>query len=247
MPIYNKPTGQLMRDMISEMDLSEGKSFTKAEVMLWFSLKYPKIKKNTISCHLIKFSTNANSRHHYNAKVGEDDLFYQVGKSTYRLYNPSIDPQPLSSDLTDEDNESFNEPEEVRDTNEFAYERDLQNFLARNLELIEPGLKVYEEDGISGIEYPAGGRFIDILAVDKSNNFVVIELKVSKGYDRVIGQLLRYVSWVKRNIIEVGQSVRGVIIARDISEDLMLVCEELKDISLFEYELSVKLNQVKKM
>ncbi|MDR1219167.1 MAG: endonuclease NucS [Treponema sp.] len=32
-----------------------------------------------------------------------------------------------------------------------------------------------------GIEYSAGGRFIDILAKDKDNNFVAIELKASMG------------------------------------------------------------------
>ncbi len=235
MSIYDKSTSQLIRDMIADMGLSERETFTKKQAISWFSSKYPKIKMNTISCHLTKFSTNANSRHHYNAKVGEDDLFFKVNNNTYRLYNPIIDPQPLGLDSTVEDNEIFIDAEEIRDCNEFAYERDLQNFLAKNLDLIEPGLKVYEEDGISGIEYPAGGRFIDILAVDNDNNFVVIELKVSKGYDRVIGQLLRYVSWVKRNITEADQSVRGIIIARDISEDLLLVCEELKNISLFEY------------
>jgi len=81
------------------------------------------------------------------------------------------------------------------DQREFAHEKDLQRFLAKNLELIESGLQLYkddEDDQITGLEFPAGDRFIDILAADKSNNYVVIELKVSKGYDRVVGQLLRY-------------------------------------------------------
>ena len=64
---------------------------------------------------------------------------------------------------------------------EFAFERDLQNFLVKNLHLIEDGLKLlHEEDGITGVEYPVGGRRIDILAVDKDGALVVIELKVSK-------------------------------------------------------------------
>jgi RecB family endonuclease NucS len=40
------------------------------------------------------------------------------------------------------------------------------------------------------LEFSAGDRYIDILAVDAQGSFVVIELKVSRGYDRVIGQLL---------------------------------------------------------
>ena len=51
----------------------------------------------------------------------------------------------------------------------------------------ESGLNLtVPEEGINGIEFPVGGRFIDILAVDSNNDFFVIELKVSRGYDRVI-------------------------------------------------------------
>jgi len=128
---------------------------------------------------------------------------------------------------------------------EFAYEKDLQNFLAKNLQLIEPGLKLFEEDDITGIEYPAGNRLIDILAIDKNNDFVVIELKASKGYDRVVGQILRYIGWVEQKMASDGQKVRGIIICKEISEDLTLACSKIKEIELFEYELSVKLNRIK--
>jgi hypothetical protein len=32
---------------------------------------------------------------------------------------------------------------------------------------MEPGLHLYEEEEITGVEFPVGGRLIDILAVDK--------------------------------------------------------------------------------
>jgi len=40
------------------------------------------------------------------------------------------------------------------------------------------------------VEFPAGGRYLDILALDSKGAFVVIELKVSGGYDRTMGQQL---------------------------------------------------------
>ena len=89
-----------------------------------------------------------------------------------------------------------------------------------------------------------GSRYIDILALDKDNNYVVIELKVSRGYDRVVGQILRYIAWVKKYHVDVGQNVRGIIIARQISVDLLLACSEITNIDLFEYELSISLNKV---
>jgi len=98
-----------------------------------------------------------------------------------------------------------------REETEFAYEKDLQRYLSKNLNILERGLQLYkdEETGADGIEFPAGDRSIDILALDKDNNYVVIELKVSKGYDRVVGQVLRYMSWVKMNLAENEQTVRG--------------------------------------
>ena len=86
----------------------------------------------------------------------------------------------------------------------------------------------------------------DILAIDNNNNYVVIELKVSKGYDRVIGQLLRYMAWIETNQAEPTQKVRGIIIAREISEDLHLAASKILEVELFEYDLSVSLRNVDK-
>ena len=127
----------------------------------------------------------------------------------------------------------------------FAYEKDLQNLLAKNLYIIEEGLTLYEQEEINGIEYPAGGRFIDILAVDKQNNYVVIELKVARGYDRTIGQLLRYMGWIRQELADQEQLVRGVIVASNISTDLKLASSSLNYIELFEYKLSFSLEKIK--
>ena len=72
----------------------------------------------------------------------------------------------------------------------------------------------------------------------------MLELKVSKGYDPVVGQLLRYVNWVRQNLADSGQRVRGVIVCRTISNDLRLACATIKDVELFEYQLSVSVTKV---
>src|SRR6185436_11282047 len=98
-------------------------------------------------------------------------------------------------------------------SSQFALEKDLQRYLSDNLHLIEQGLTLFQDEDITGFEYPAGGgRRIDILAKDQSGSFVVLELKVEKGYDRVVGQLLRYVNWVRKELAEPGQRVRGIIV-----------------------------------
>jgi endonuclease len=246
MAIYDKPVWRLMWDMVKDLNLQPGETISRRQVLDWFRRNYPRIKQGTISAHLIRLSTNAPSRLHYNAKPKQDDLFFQIDGSHFRLYEPDRDPPPISAETEAGTSleEVVEEAEELAEPTTFAYERDLQNFLARNLGLIEPGLRLYEEDDITGIEFPAGGRFIDILALDRENNYVIIELKVSRGYDRVVGQLLRYMAWIETEHAEPGQRVRGVIIAREISEDLRLACSRIQDVQLFEYALSVSLQPV---
>ncbi len=87
MAIYDKPVRFLMRDMADAFALSDGQSFTKQQAIDWFAEHYPKIKVGTITAHLIRLSTNAQSRLHYNAKQTEDDIFYQIDGSHFRLYD----------------------------------------------------------------------------------------------------------------------------------------------------------------
>jgi hypothetical protein len=244
MPIYDKPVRLLIRDMISALAPRAGPQFSKESAIEWFAHNYPKIKEGTISAHLIRFSTNAPSRLHYSVRADED-LLFQIDGSHFRLYVPDSDPPPIhsKSDTAASLDRSI-EAADAQSLSEFAYESDLRDFLAKNLSLIEPGLQLFQDEGITGIEFPAGGRFIDILAVDKDKRLVVIELKVSRGYDRVVGQILRYMAWIDKNQAETGQGVRGIIAARDISEDLRLACSYLPNVSLYEYELSVALRKI---
>ncbi len=126
-------------------------------------------------------------------------------------------------------------------TIEFAYESILRDYCAQHLTVIESGLSLYQKDGGTGIEFPASGRFIDILAIDSSDGLVVFEFKLSRGHERVVGQLLRYMGWVRQHLATAEQRVRGVIIARQVTEDLRLATAGQPNIKLMEYELSINL------
>jgi hypothetical protein len=244
MQIYDKPVRALIPEMVRDLASGPGQTFSKDEAVDWFAQSYPKIKPSTVSAHLIRFSANAPSRLHYSVR-SDEDLLYQIDGSHFRLYDPSTDPAPIHSkaDLATSRRQLVIS-EEPEAPSEFAYESDLRDFLAKNLSIIEPGLQLYQDEGITGVEFPAGGRFIDILAIDAAGRPVVIELKVSKGYDRVIGQLLRYMAWIEKNHADPGQEVRGIVAAREISDDLKLACSKVPSVSLYEYELSVMLRKV---
>ena len=251
MTLYNEPVRVLMRDMASELAKGPGVIFSKQDAVAWFAQKYPKIKIGTVTAHLIRLSTNAQTRTHYSAKPGEDDVLYQIDGSHFRLYQTGQDPAPIYTARQPTEIGKIPEGEDEEDirsqpptSGEFAYETDLRNYLANNLNSLEAGLRVYEDEGITGIEFPVGGRLIDILAIDTDGGLVVIELKVSRGYDKVVGQLMRYVAWIKKNLAENDQRVRGIIVAREISEDLLLACSMVSEVELFEYELSLSLRRV---
>ena len=257
--IYDKAVRYLLHDMVAAFDLEPGQVFTSTKALDWFRTHYPKLSSTGIKADLRKSSTNDKSRLHFGNLRPEDDLLFQVDTGQYRLYEAGKDPAPIRElvpgDVEREQERQVEADAEEAESNadataaagaaEFLLEKDLQNFLARHLDRIEPGLRLYEDsDGARGIEYDAGGRRIDILALDRSNSFVVLELKVSKGYDRVVGQLLRYVNWVRQNLAEPGQPVRGMIVCRAMTDDLKLACSSLPDVELFEYQLSVTVTKV---
>ena len=51
-------------------------------------------------------------------------------------------------------------------------------------------------------------------------------------------------AWIRKKLAEKNQKVRGIIIAREITEDLILACSETQNIELFEYSLSVSLKKI---
>lgn len=149
------------------------------------------------------------------------------------------DPYLGISDPDDELDDGFS------DGDEFVYETQLREFISNNIEVVEKGLSLYEDsDGNTGVEFPAGSWNIDVLAIDKKKNFVVIELKKSQSSDKVFGQIARYMGWVKTYLCKYKQKVRGVIIGGTITEELKYAAKLNDNVKLMEYSLSVSLKEV---
>lgn len=114
---------------------------------------------------------------------------------------------------------------------EFALERYLEDFMIENWGHIDFGehLTLHkDEDGNSGQQYYTGDAgYIDILTRDASGGFVVIELKKGRKNDEVVGQVLRYIGWVRQNLATHGEAVRGLIIVRERDPRLEYAVSEL--------------------
>lgn len=256
MSIYEKTVKELMHEFAAQ-ELKPGQAFSRRDAVRWFADHYPKIKSNTVGMHVDGMSVRSPRRRHSpQIKPGAGwDLFFKLSAREFRLWDPDNDPAPwyktdFEAGIADGVAVADDIGEEVVEDDDpgsrtFAFERDLQNYLVRNLGLLEPGLKLYEdEDGeFTGVEFPAGQRYIDILAVGTDDAYVVIETKVSRAYDRVVGQILRYMGWVKENLAG-DAPVRGIIVASEISDDLILATSSVKDIRLVAYEISFKLKSV---
>jgi len=99
MPLYDKPVRLLFKDMVEDLSVAPGDVLRRDQVYAWFNENYPKVKDGTISAHLLKMSTNAPSRIHYNVDPeGDDDLLYQIDTQRFRLYDPAGDPTPVYED-----------------------------------------------------------------------------------------------------------------------------------------------------
>lgn len=77
-------------------------------------------------------------------------------------------------------------------------------------------------------------------ALLKMEGKFVVELKKGMTSDRVIGQTLRYIGWVRENLGN-GKPVKGLIIAKEIDEKLRYSLPKDPEIRVKTYELGFKL------
>ena len=102
-------------------------------------------------------------------------------------------------------------------------------------------LRLYRDsENRDGVEYQTATGPLDILAVDDTGNFYVLELKLSHGPDKAMGQLMRYMGWVRQHLAN-GREVHGVIVAKNMSERLRYAALAVPGVTLLEYEVNFKL------
>lgn len=133
----------------------------------------------------------------------------------------------------------------VEDPLAFAMEKHLEDFLVENWQQTELAqtFDIYEEEGEPvGQQYATDAGPIDILAVSKDKKrLLVVELKRGRVSDVVVGQILRYMGYVKEQIAEPDQIVEGVIIALDDDKKLRWALAAVPSVSFYRYQISFKL------
>lgn len=132
---------------------------------------------------------------------------------------------------------------------EFVIEKHLEDFLVGNWESTELG-KLYdliEENGeVASQQYRTDIGRIDLLVRDKKDgSYVVVELKKGQTSDDTVGQLTRYMGWVKEHKAS-GGKVRGIIIAATDDRRLQYALAVVPETELFFYKVNFALEKSKR-
>lgn len=127
----------------------------------------------------------------------------------------------------------------------FVLEKHLEDFLVSNWSGTELGKKydiLTEEGVVVGQQYQTDTGPIDILAVSKDGTeLLVVELKRGRVSDVVVGQILRYMGYVRE--LDPNKKVRGVIVGTDDDQKFKRALSMVENIDFYKYEVSFKLNK----
>ena len=127
-------------------------------------------------------------------------------------------------------------------------EKHLEEFLISNWSSCELSKKYdlfSEDDQIVAQQYPTDTGPIDILAISKDRReILVLELKKGRASDTVVGQILRYIGYVKEELAEPNQTVKGIIIALDDDLRLKRALSVVKGVEFYRYKVSFNLERV---
>jgi hypothetical protein len=242
--IYDRPVSDLMRDAASSLE----PPFSVDQIVKWFGANYPKIKSNTIKAHIRGMTANDPSRHHYPGVASKEPVFFRSGYGAFVRFDPDLHtgeesvpvPGPDDDDVVDVLSDL--PPEQVA---EFALESQLEHFLLANWTAINWGrtLQIWHDaSGGSGHQYQTPVGRPDFVCIDPTTNaLVVVELKRGRPSDKVVGQVARYIGWVRVHLAEPGQAVEGLIVAHETDDQLAYAVSALPGLRLLTYDVKFEL------
>jgi len=133
----------------------------------------------------------------------------------------------------------------IEDVWTFMLEKHLEDFLVQNWKQTELGnsYDIFEDNGeLVGQQYPTDTGPIDIFAMSKDRReLLVVELKKGRASDNVVGQIQRYMGYVKEELAEDNQVVKGVIVALEDDLRIKRALSIANNIEFYRYQVNFKL------
>lgn len=162
---------------------------------------------------------------------------------------PKKDLAAPAEPLPEEEDPDADTPLRLPDTGvkqqQFSSEKTLEDELSARLlagrEVFGKKLRLYRRRGDwCGRQYPINGGKgrIDLLCVDETGDFYVIELKKDAGYDDPYIQIRDYVEWVHKHLCPKNRKTYGIICLNSPSQALREAVRRDDRIELYEYSIS---------
>ena len=122
----------------------------------------------------------------------------------------------------------------------FALEKHLEDYLVKNWNetVFSSDYEFFQR------QYQTNTGPLDILAKAKDGSgYLVIELKKDRASDVVVGQTLRYMGYVKENLANDNEIVRGCIVANQADDGLRNALLVSDTIDFYEYSIQFNMNK----
>ena len=198
---------------------------TNGEILFHEDVKwYPSVIERSDMSQELKNSTGS---------IGTTSDVSSYSEEIENLIGGNKPPTILSTDST------------VEDPSVFALEKHLEDFLVQNWNNTELGnnYEIFSEDGeLVGQQYQTDTGPIDILAISKDKKtLLVVELKKGRVSDSVVGQIQRYMGYVKDELAESNQQVKGIIIGLEDDNKIKRALSVTQNIDFYRYQVSFKL------
>jgi hypothetical protein len=109
----------------------------------------------------------------------------------------------------------------------FLLEAGLEEAVKKNLKQL--GLRLADEKIQQQCALGLGVGRTDLICLDKNDNFVILELKAVASSEAVIGQIQKYMGYVRENWAKkLGKEVSGIVLTPTFDEGLRYAAREAK-------------------
>ncbi len=231
---YHRSVYELVREAALSLG-RDGRVFSVADVIRYIRGKYPDCpySDNSFRMHLLGLSINNRHAPTRWPSLYKRAFLIQVSSSRFRLARPG-------EDSLEDSWEAGTGEVDLRGLEEVGYslslERDLEDYLSRNLDVVEEGLRLVERQK----DLPGIGR-LDILARDRSGTPVVIELKAGQADEKAVGQLQAYMEYLRE---QGHKNIRGILIASSYTPKAVYAAKAVKNIKLARYKVQFKIEYI---
>lgn len=155
------------------------------------------------------------------------------------------DPKPVRRQTTSPPKPSRRSP--ANDVSVTPPPAEIRALLAERPDLVEPGLRLYREDGgkTLGAGYISEVGTIDLLARDDSGGFVVVVVADRDQGKEIVSEMLQRVGWVRKHLAHQHQEVRGIVLMGQVPDEIGYAATAVADtISFKMYRMAITFESI---